>query len=76
MTFLLFAQIVPYFQVHCECVVNIVIVNLEVQFVRIEHLVWHSHINQNAHVQIKDCQRGHQSHCRTYINLRDCFHLK
>lgn len=58
MTFLLFVQIVHDFQLHCECIVNIIIMNLELQFVKIEHLAWHSHVKQNAHVQIKDCQSG------------------
>lgn len=39
MTFLLLAQIVHDFQVHCECTVNIIIIiNLELQFVKIKDL--------------------------------------
>lgn len=59
MTFLLSAQIVHDFQVHCECTVNIIIIiNLELQFVKMKDLK-RSRVSQRTYAQIKDCQSGH-----------------
>lgn len=59
MTFFLLAQTVHDFQIHCECIVNIiVIINLEQQFMKIKGLVWHSHVSQQTCVWTEHCQTG------------------